>query len=84
MTRRCWRRLRAAKYDPWFYALFDRGELGIFGDDRSRADLALCLILAFWCGSDTLRIDRLFRRFALYIVRSGTSGTLVAARRTVR
>jgi len=31
-------------------------------NDHSRADLALCGMLAFWCGGDPERIDRLFRR----------------------
>jgi putative DNA primase/helicase len=33
---------------------------------RSEADLALCSILAFWCGPDPERIDSLFRRSGLY------------------
>lgn len=33
---------------------------------RSEADLALCSILAFWCGPDEARIDRLFRLSGLY------------------
>ncbi len=32
----------------------------------SEADLAFCSILAFWCGKDRERIDRLFRRSGLY------------------
>lgn len=57
---------RQAKTGARFGALFDRGELSEFGDDHSRADLALCSMLAFWCGSDPERVDRLFRRSALY------------------
>lgn len=34
-------------------------------DGRSEADLALCSLLAFWCGPDTERIDRLFRGSSL-------------------
>ncbi len=34
-------------------------------DGRSEADLALCSLLAFWCGPDPERIDRLFRGSAL-------------------
>jgi putative DNA primase/helicase len=33
---------------------------------QSEADQALCEILAFWCGPDSGRIDRLFRRSGLY------------------
>ncbi len=35
------------------------------GDD-SRADQALCCHLAFWCGNDPTRIDRMFRQSGLY------------------
>lgn len=34
-------------------------------DGRSEADLALCSILAFWCGNDYAQVDRLFRRSGL-------------------
>lgn len=34
-------------------------------DGHSEADLALCSLLAFWCGPDTERIDRLFRGSSL-------------------
>lgn len=47
---------------------FDRlwiGETGEYGGDESRADLALCSILGFWCGPDAARIDRLFRQSGL-------------------
>jgi len=33
---------------------------------QSEAELALCNLLAFWTGSDAPRMDRLFRRSALY------------------
>jgi putative DNA primase/helicase len=38
------------------------------GDNEgcSEADLALCSLLAFWCGPDEERIDRLFRASGLY------------------
>ena len=36
------------------------------GFDHSSADAALCQHLAFWTGKDCERIDRLFRRSALY------------------
>ena len=41
------------------------GEISDYENDHSRADLALCGMLAFWCGGDTERIDRLFRRSGL-------------------
>lgn len=34
-------------------------------DGASEADLALCSLLAFWCGPDSERIDRLFRGSSL-------------------
>jgi primase-polymerase (primpol)-like protein len=34
-------------------------------EGRSEADLALCSLLAFWCGPDEERIDRLFRESGL-------------------
>ena len=33
---------------------------------HSEADLALCTMLAFWCGGDTEQMDRLFRTSGLY------------------
>jgi primase-polymerase (primpol)-like protein len=45
--------------------LFYRGDVAAYGGDDSAADLALCGLLAFWCGPDPKRIDRLFRRSAL-------------------
>jgi primase-polymerase (primpol)-like protein len=41
------------------------GDTSDYGKDHSRADFALCRILAFWCGSDRERVDRLFRRSLL-------------------
>ena len=37
------------------------GDASDYGNDHSRADLALCRTLAFWCGGDLARVDRLFR-----------------------
>ena len=36
------------------------------GKSHSEADLALCSMLAFWCGGDTAQMDRLFRKSAQY------------------
>lgn len=41
------------------------GDTRDYDEDRSRADLALCGMLAFWCGGDAAQIDRLFRRSGL-------------------
>ena len=35
-------------------------------DSQSEADLALCMILAFWTGRDAARIDALFRQSGLF------------------
>ena len=45
-------------------ALFN-GDTSAYGDDESRADLALCSYLAFWTNNDTVRIDNLFRQSSL-------------------
>jgi putative DNA primase/helicase len=47
-----------------FRALFYQGSAGY--PSASEADLALCLMLAFWTGRDPERMDRLFRRSTLY------------------
>lgn len=41
------------------------GDASDYGNDHSRADMALCRILAFWCRGDIARIDRLFRSSGL-------------------
>lgn len=49
-----------------FGSLWSSGDVSAYGGDHSRADLALCGMLAFWCGGpDRARIDRLFRRSKL-------------------
>ncbi|QBD79533.1 hypothetical protein EPA93_27555 [Ktedonosporobacter rubrisoli] len=48
-----------------FRRLYQDGNL--FGYiSASEADLALCILLAFWTGKDAQRIDRIFRTSALY------------------
>ncbi len=59
------RRAFAARNGEKTRRLFD-GDTSMHGDDDSAADLALCTTLAFWCGGDDGRIDRLFRRSGLY------------------
>jgi len=41
------------------------GEISDYNNDHSRADLAVCGMLAFWCGGDADRMDRMFRRSGL-------------------
>lgn len=56
---------RQARNGGKFAALFDLGDTSEYGGDDSRADLALCSMLSYWCGGDEKRIDRLFRASAL-------------------
>jgi hypothetical protein len=49
-----------------FIDLFYHGDTSAYGGDDSAADMALICILVFWCGRDTERVDRLFRRSKLY------------------
>ncbi len=58
-------RARAAKNGAEFRNLFDHGDVGGYGGDRSAADLALTNHLVFWTTRDPSRADRLFRRSAL-------------------
>jgi putative DNA primase/helicase len=58
-------RARSARNGAVFRALFDNGDVSKYGGDESRAELALCSILAFWTGNDRERIDSLFRQSAL-------------------
>lgn len=48
-----------------FKSLFDQGNLSNNHGDASAADLALCVILAFYT-QDILQLDRLFRQSKLY------------------
>ena len=59
-------RARGAANGDRFKRLYDEGDLADYDGDQSRADLGLCGMLAFWCGPDTTRIDRLFRASKLY------------------
>jgi putative DNA primase/helicase len=58
------RRAKSAKNGDKFSRLM-AGEIGMYGNDESRADLALCGELAFWFGPDPARIDRIFRTSGL-------------------
>ncbi len=50
----------------WKFRRLWKGDLSCHGNNHSEADLALCRILAFWCGPVAVQIDRLFRRCALW------------------
>ena len=58
-------RARQARNGLKFQALFDAGDTSAYGS-HSEADLGLCMILAFWTERDGARMDRLFRRSALF------------------
>ena len=64
---------RAAKNGYKFIQLYDNGNYSDYqknnGEneaDKSRADLALCSMLAYWTNSNESQIDSLFRRSKLY------------------
>lgn len=55
---------RAANAEK-FLSLYEGSALNEVGADHSALDLALCKILAFYCGGDAEQMDRLFRESAL-------------------
>ena len=57
-------RAKTAKNGDRFARLW-AGDTSDFGGDHSRADLALCRMLSFWCKGDLDRVDRLFRQSGL-------------------
>ena len=57
-------RARAAKNGALFTSLWE-GDKSAYDGDDSRADMALCNLLAFWCRKDSGQMDRLFRQSSL-------------------
>ncbi|MGH9770202.1 MAG: hypothetical protein ACRD4Q_00640 [Candidatus Acidiferrales bacterium] len=57
-------RAKNARNGDRFWRLWE-GDASDYGNDHSRADLALCRILAFWCRGNADRVDCLFRRSGL-------------------
>jgi len=55
---------KSAKNGQDFQRLWN-GDTSMHSDDHSRADMALCSMLAFWTGCDTQQMDRLFRASGL-------------------
>jgi len=55
-----------AKNGAKFMRLFYRGDTTDYAGDDSRADMALCALLAFWCENDDTQIDRIFRTSAIF------------------
>ena len=49
-----------------FSKLYYEGDISSYSDDDSSADMALCCILAFYCGEDFELIDKLFSNSKLY------------------
>jgi putative DNA primase/helicase len=56
--------IRRAANAPKFVALFDRGDLSLYDNNWSRADQALCDMLAFW-SRDREQIIRIWKQSAL-------------------
>lgn len=57
-------KIRSSRYGREFNDLYN-GDTSSYGNDHSRADLALCKILAFWTGCNTFQMDRIFRSSGL-------------------
>jgi len=57
-------RARTATNGDKFLRLWN-GDMSDYSNDQSRAELALCSLLAFWTGPDAARVDRLIRRSGL-------------------
>lgn len=54
----------ASKNGAEFASLY-RGDLTSNGNDHSAADMAFCMMLAFWCNKDKQQMDRIFRSSGL-------------------
>ena len=57
---------RNSKNGAQFVALYDNHDITAYDNDDSRADLALCNMLAFWYQGDAHAIDEAFRASSLY------------------
>ena len=57
---------RKAKNGDKFSALYDFGDVSLYNNDDSSADMALCSMLAFYLQGDSVAIDKAFRASALY------------------
>lgn len=58
--------IKKSKQAEKFNKLYFDGDLSAYSDDDSSADMALCCILAFYCGEDFELIDKLFCASKLY------------------
>ena len=48
-----------------FFRYYDYGDISLQGGDASKADMAFCGMLAFWCNKDMAQMDRIFRNSGL-------------------
>jgi hypothetical protein len=74
-------RIRKSKKATEFEALYNRGE-DLCGD-RSRTDLKLMNMLAFFSGGDVSQVERIFEGSALYRPEKGTNYVQYSAKRAV-
>lgn len=58
--------IKKSEQSEKFNKLYFDGDISAYGDDDSSADMALCCILAFYCGEDIELIDKLFCCSKLY------------------
>lgn len=56
--------LKGSKLEKW-NKLFYSADLTQYNNDHSKADMALCGFLCFWCHGNPALIDKVFRRSAL-------------------
>ena len=59
-----WEKMFSSRNGHEILALY-QGNTSWYGDDHSRADLALCSHLAYWTGGDEWQMDRMFRESGL-------------------
>ena len=57
-------KIRNSQQGQDFMRLFN-GDMSSYDNDHSRADMAMCKILAFWTGCNPQQMDRIFRQSAL-------------------
>ena len=62
--RELWDKMFSSQHGREILSLY-QGDTSGYGDDHSRADLALCSHLAYWTNSDELQMDRMFRESGL-------------------
>lgn len=60
-----WERMFSSEHGREIQALYN-GDTSSYDNDNSRADLAMCSILAWWTHGDAGRMDRMFRQSGLY------------------